>query len=60
VAEFIEEYMVKELMKLESYKKKDYPKALKELFFNLDDMLETPEGKEKLKTYSANKGNRMN
>jgi hypothetical protein len=46
---------VQELVKLQSYKNKEYGKALKEAFILIDELLETKEGKEKLKTYAKSK-----
>lgn len=51
VAEYARDHFVQELIKLPSFKSKDYVKALKEIFMLIDDLLETKEGREKLKTY---------
>ena len=44
-------------MKLQSFKDKKYDVALKECFMNLDRLLDTPEGRTKLHTYSKEKPN---
>lgn len=56
MAEFARDYMPSELVKLQSYKSGDYQKALKEVFIKIDELLETPDGKSKLKTYCKVKG----
>lgn len=49
VSIFVEKVFKEEFEKLESYKAKDYPTALKECFRKMDTMLLTDEGKLKLK-----------
>ena len=56
MAEFTRDHFAKEIVKLSSFRSKDYGKALREMFMQIDDMLETKEGIEKLKTYITNKG----
>ena len=47
---FVKDKFVPELKKLESFKKKDYSTALREIFIKMDDLLKTPAGlKEVLK-----------
>ena len=55
VAEYARDHFVQELVKLQSYKNKEYAKALKEAFILIDELIETKEGKEKLRTYSKSK-----
>jgi len=45
---------VDELKKLQSFKAGNYEEALKDIYIRIDDMLRTPEGKQKLKTYKKN------
>lgn len=52
VALFCKRHMVNELVKLESFMKGDYPKALKECFLLLDKMIASSSGKEELQKLS--------
>lgn len=42
-----------ELKKLQSFIDKDYPKALREIFIKMDDLLKTPQGIKDVKKYQA-------
>lgn len=55
VAEYTRDYFVIEFVKLQSYKDRNFDKALKEIFMLIDDLLETKEAREKLKTYCKSK-----
>ncbi len=49
---FVQKHMPSELLKLDSFKKGDYGKALKEIFLLMDKMMCTLSGKEELKKFS--------
>lgn len=53
VALYVKDRFIDELKKLDSYKAKDYSKALREVFIKMDDMLLTPQGKKDITKYSA-------
>jgi serine/threonine protein phosphatase PrpC len=42
---------------MESFKSKNYKKALEDIYLLIDEHLQTPKGKEKLKTYQKKNGN---
>jgi hypothetical protein len=44
VAKFVEDNFLKEIQKLDSFKSRDYRKALTEVFINLDNLLLTDAG----------------
>jgi protein phosphatase 1G len=48
VAQFVAKHLVKELKKLESFKRKDYKMSLQEIFLKLDQQMLTKEGKKEL------------
>ena len=52
----MKQFFKDELLKLESFKAKEYEKALKEVFKKMDDMLLSDEGKVELKKINANCG----
>lgn len=56
VSIFVEKVFCTELLKLDSFKAKDWGKALSEAFKKMDDMLLTPEGKAELKRINASCG----
>ena len=56
VSIFVKAVFKDELLKLESFKAKEYEKALKECFKKMDDMLLSDEGKVELKKINANCG----
>ena len=56
VSIFTKQFFKDELLKLESFKAKEYEKALKEVFKKMDDMLLSDEGKVELKKINANCG----
>ena len=56
VSIFVEKFFKDELVKLDSFKAKDWEKALKEAFKRMDDMLLTDEGKAELKKINASCG----
>ncbi len=49
---FCQKHMTAELMKLDSFKKGDYSKALKEIFLVMDRMMKTSHGREELQKLS--------
>lgn len=51
VAEFVRDHLVDELKKLESFKAGDYEQCLKDIYLKMDEMIQTPYGKQKLQTY---------
>ena len=42
VALYVKDRFIDELKKLDSFKNKDYPRALREVFIKMDEMLLTP------------------
>jgi hypothetical protein len=48
VALFVKKYFIKELKKLESFKKKDYKTALTECFLKMDSLMLSKEGKKEI------------
>ena len=42
MALFVQDRFIENLKKLNSFKQKDYPTALKEVFIKMDDLLITP------------------
>jgi serine/threonine protein phosphatase PrpC len=48
VAHFVKKYFIKELKKLESFKKKDYKTALNDCFLKMDSLMLTKEGKKEI------------
>lgn len=50
---YVKEVFIRELVKLPSFKQKDYKKALEESFVKFDELLRTPEGLREIKNYSA-------
>lgn len=54
VAEFVRDHLIDELKKLQSYKNKNYEEALKDIYLQIDEMLRSPYGKQKLQTYKKN------
>lgn len=54
VALYVKDKFIAELQKLESFKKRDYTNALKELFIRIDELLRTPQGLKDIKKYSSN------
>ncbi len=48
MALFVAKHFIKELKKLESFKKKDYRLSLQETFLKLDTLMLTKEGKKEL------------
>ncbi len=50
---FVKDKFVQELVKLQSFKNKDYETALKEVFIKMDEILKSPAGKKDIKKYTA-------
>jgi protein phosphatase 1G len=48
VAHFVKKYFIKELKKLESFKKKDYRAALTDCFLKMDSLMLSKEGKKEI------------
>lgn len=51
VAYYVRDRFLDELKKLQSFIDKDYPKALREAFIKIDDLLKTPQGIKDVKKY---------
>ena len=49
VAIYVKEVFVQELVKLEEYRSRQYPEALKRIFSRMDELLYSPEGMARLK-----------
>lgn len=49
VAKFVENHFIKELKRLDSFKKKDYKNSLIECFMKMDQLMLTKEGQKELK-----------
>ena len=47
----MKEHLIDELKKMESFKAKNYRKALEDIYILMDEHIQTPKGKEKLKSY---------
>jgi hypothetical protein len=48
----VRDHLITELKKLDSFQRKDYDQALKDIYLKMDEMLLTAYGREKLKTYN--------
>ena len=48
VAQFVEKHFIKELKKLDSFKRKDYRVSLQECFLKMDLLMQTKDGKKEL------------
>lgn len=48
MAQYVAKHFVKELKKLDSFKKKDFRQSLQEVFMKMDQMMQTKEGKKEL------------
>jgi hypothetical protein len=48
VAHFVKKYFIKELKKLESFKKKDYKAALNDCFLKMDSLMLSKEGQKEI------------
>lgn len=53
VAYYVRDRFGEELKKLQSFKDKDYPTALKEVFIKMDELLKSPQGIKDIKKYQA-------
>lgn len=53
VAYYVRDRFTDELKKLQSFQDRDYPKALREAFIKMDDLLKTPQGIKDVKKYQA-------
>ena len=53
VALYVKEHFVDELKKLDSFKKRDFQGALREIFIRMDEMLKSPQGQKDIKKHSA-------
>ena len=53
MALYVKKHFVKELIKLQSFKSKDYKAALEECFFKMDEMMLTPAGKRDVNVMSG-------
>ncbi len=49
----MQDHLIQELKALQSFKEKDYEKALKDVYLKMDEMIQTKDGKEKLKGYNS-------
>ena len=54
VALYVKKHFVKELLKLQSFKSKDYRSALEECFYRMDEMMRTPAGKKEVLSLAGN------
>lgn len=54
VALYVKDVYIKELTKLQSFKDRDYKKALEESFIRIDELLKSPQGLKDIKKYSSN------
>jgi len=54
VALYVKKHFVKELIKLQSFKSKDYKSALEECFYKMDEMMRTPAGKKEVLSLAGN------
>lgn len=54
---YVKDKYVEELKKLQSFKNKDYPNALKESFIKIDELLKSPQGLKDVKKYSGSDEN---
>lgn len=57
MALFVKKYFCKELVKLQSYKSKDYKSALEESFLKMDDLMNNDAGQKELIKISKAAGN---
>ena len=55
VADYVKEYLVTELKEMQSFKEGKIEQTAEEIYMRIDDLLRTPAGKEKLKTYKKEK-----
>jgi len=49
VALYVKKHLIEELVKLASFKNKQYEKAMIEIFYKIDEMMLTPEGVKEVK-----------
>lgn len=52
VAQYVSKHFAEEFIKSDAYKNKDIKGALKATFIKMDEIMETPEGKEEIKVYA--------
>ena len=48
VALYVKKHLVPQLLKLQTFKAKQYHKALEEVFYKMDEMMLTPQGKKEI------------
>ena len=49
----MKKHFVKELLKLQSFKSKDFKAALEECFYKMDEMMRTPAGKKEVLSFAG-------
>lgn len=50
---YVKKHFVKELVKLQAFKSKDYKAALEECFYKMDEMMRSPTGKNEVLSYAG-------
>ena len=56
VADYVREHLIGELKKMDSFKNKDYRKALEDIYIKMDLDIQSTEGQEKLRSYQKKGG----
>jgi len=56
VADYVRDHLISELKQLQSFKDANYEQALAEIYLKMDQLIQTKEGADKLKSYSKKGG----